>query len=87
MQIDANRVGDLLANGLPRDLSVETECAADQILAVDIAQREESVGQGRHLATLAIADRARLGACAFRADLESASLVEPDHAASARADL
>src|SRR2546427_582942 len=50
------------------------------------SSREIRVGDGGLRAAATIADRPRLGACALRADLQGADIVDPGDAAPARAD-
>ena len=79
----ADRARDRLARGVdiePREL------AADRPVGVDAAEHDIGVGHGRPVAAEAVADRARIGARRFGADLEQAAAIDPGDRAAARAD-
>ena len=75
---------DMFLDCAARGVHVQAHLAAREIRRIDVAKRHGRVGTGRLHPALAIADRTRIRARAFRTDLESA----PDHpgdAAAARA--
>src|ERR1700751_4096902 len=66
---------------------VELDAAPSEIVRIDVAEHDVGVGHCRYLASLAVANRARDRACAFRSDPHGARrLIEPHHATAAGAD-
>ena len=63
--IHAERIGEALAHRSIGGCMIDGEIAAEQRAAVEIAEQEIAVGDGRLVAAAAVADRARIGARAL----------------------
>src|SRR5947207_430312 len=75
------RIVDLPPDSLRGGLGIENHPPAEEIVRIEAPEREIRVGDGGLRAAAAIADRPRLGACALRADLQGADIVDPGDAA------
>ncbi|MNE04012.1 hypothetical protein D3C80_965330 [compost metagenome] len=82
---DAQRFGDLEADGVQRRLAVQANAATEQCAVRQVTQGQVGIGDGGFSAALAIAHRAGRGASAAWADLEHAELVEVGDGATAGA--
>ena len=81
------RCRDLLGDHPQGGIRVELEVAAHELNRVEVAEDDERVGECRARPALAVAGRARDGACAHGADPDRARRLRLDDAASARSDL
>ena len=80
------RGADLLGDRGRRAFRIERDGAAQEEVGIDIAKGKRRVGYGRLGAALAVAGRARHGACAVRANVEHAARIDPGDGAAAGAD-
>src|SRR5258706_7803982 len=67
---EAERLGDLLADGLRGERLVELPRAAEEVAGGDAAEHDVRVGHRRLRATASVTRRPRFGARALRTDLE-----------------
>ena len=85
--VDLQRLGDLLGDAARGGIGVELHLTAEEVVGIEPTKHDIGVGDGRLGAAPAVADRARIGARALRADLERADVVDPGDRAAAGADL
>ena len=84
-ELHLQRLGDLARQRRARRRDVEHLRAAEEIFRIEKAADQVGVGDGRPRAAAPVADRARIGAGALRADIEKAAAVDPgDRAAAGR---
>ncbi len=76
------RTGDLRLDSRRRGLGVEGQFAAHQIIRIDEAQHHVGVRHRGHGAALAVANRSRHRACAFRPDGQGAAWINPHQTAA-----
>ena len=86
-RIEAERLRDLLGQRLLAPLEIELHLAAEEAIGAEPAEHQVGVGDGRLGAAEAVADRARRGAGAFRADAQRVADLDAGDAAAAGADL
>ena len=70
-----------------RRVEIELHLAAEEAVGAEAAEHQVGVGDGRLGAAEAVADRARRGAGAFRADAQRVADLDAGDAAAAGADL
>ena len=86
-RLEAERLGDAVADGRLGGGAVERHGAAEEEAGIEIAEHEVGVRQRRLGAAAAIAGGPRIGAGAARADAQEAAVVDLGDAAAAGADL
>jgi hypothetical protein len=86
LQWQAEGRGDLHGNRVPRFGRIEPQSARQPVLR-EVAKRHIGIGQDCRSPAIAVANRARHGAGAVRADMQSSGVVDGKDAAAAGADL
>ena len=77
----------LLVDGARRTLRVQRKRTPEEIVRIDVPERDQGISQRHLIAAGAVADRTGNGAGALRPHLHQPALIEPHFAASAGPDL
>ena len=72
----------VLFDGAARGLCVDAQATTEQVVRIQVAQRDVGIGHRGQLATTAIAGRTGLGAGRLRPDVEHAHAVDPANRAA-----
>jgi hypothetical protein len=87
LDLDAERLRDLLRERRPGPFGIELERTGDEMRGVDVAEQDVGVGDRGRLTAQVVADRAWKSASALRAGLQRAAGVDPNMRAAAGPDL
>ena len=83
---EVQRGGDLLPDGLLREILPQPGFAPEEPLRIDVAQHHVGIGHGRLVSALAVAGRTGKRAGALRPDAQASRGIDAGDAAAARAD-